>query len=221
MEMTQLTTPRRAHPRHETMPLAGEILWKRLPGLRISGHSFKRQHPIAGHIVDFACVQHKLVIELDSSVRRRPEEIERSRQRTMELMQQGWTVIRLADADIAERLEQVITTITRHLPILPRKAGEVDRTKSGPEGAPAPNTPSVRCADSSPALRGSKDEHSSLHRKAGDVDRTKPGPEGAGPVGGRAPTPPQSAMRTALPQGGGARRHVSASSALRHSPDEP
>ncbi|WP_339747344.1 endonuclease domain-containing protein [uncultured Maricaulis sp.] len=158
MEMTQLATPRRAHPHHETTPLAGKILWERLRGRRISGHRFERQHPITGYIVDFACVRHQLVIELDGNTHRRPEEIERSRLRTMELMQQGWTVIRLADADIAERLEQVITTIARHLPILPRKAGEVDRTKSGPEGASPPHTPSVRCADSSPAQRGSKDE---------------------------------------------------------------
>ncbi|WP_417482965.1 endonuclease domain-containing protein [Maricaulis sp.] len=157
MEMTQLTTPQRAHPRHETMPQAGKILWERLRGRRISGHRFERQYPIAGYIVDFACVRHKLVIELDGNAQRRPEAVERSRLRTMELMQQGWTVLRLANTDINERLEQVITTITRHLPILPRKAGEVDRTRSGPEGASAPNTPSVRCADSSPATRGSMD----------------------------------------------------------------
>ncbi|WP_417484624.1 endonuclease domain-containing protein [Maricaulis salignorans] len=163
------------------MPLAGNILWERLRGRRVSGHRFKRQHPIAGHIVDFACVQHKLVIELDRGVRRRPEEVERSRQRTMQLMQQGWTVIRLADADITERLEQVITTITRHLPVLPRKAGEVDRTRSGPEGASPPNTPTVHCVDSSPATRRSMDVPSVLPRKAGEVDRTRSGPEGASP----------------------------------------
>jgi very-short-patch-repair endonuclease len=161
MEMTQLTTPRRVHPRHETMPQPANILWERLRERQISGHRFKRHYPIAGHIVDFACVPHRLVVELENSAHRHPDEIERDRQRTMALIQQGWTVIRLADADIADRLEQVITTITRHLPILPRKAGEVDRTRSGPEGvgleeAASPSAPSVRCADSSPALRGSK-----------------------------------------------------------------
>ena len=170
MDMTQLTTPRRARPRHEAIPQAGIILWDRLRERRISGHRFERQYPIAGYIVDFACVRHKLVIELDGRTHRRPEEVERSRLRTMELMQQGWTVLRLAKTDIDERLEQVITTITRHLPILPRRAGEVDRTKSGPEGAAAeitsPFAPSVRCADSSPARRGSKNTPC-LHRKAG------------------------------------------------------
>lgn len=161
MDMTRLTMTRPTHPRQKAMPRAANVLWERLRERQISGHRFKRHYPIAGHIVDFACVRHRLVVELENSAHRHPDEIERDRQRTMELMQQGWTIIRLANTDIADRLEQVITTITRHLPILPRKAGEVDRTRSGPEGAgpegaSVPPAPSVRCADSSPAARGSK-----------------------------------------------------------------
>jgi very-short-patch-repair endonuclease len=157
MEMTQLTTTEIARRRRKTMPLASRILWQRLRAGRISGHKFRRQHPIGGYIVDFACLKQKLVIELDSGARPTDETQQRDRRRMLDLMHEGWTVLRLAESDVFNRLEQVIATVARHLPAepsLPRKAGEVAR-RSGPEGALAP---SAHCADSSPALRGSTDE---------------------------------------------------------------
>lgn len=163
MEMTQthLTTTEIARRRRKTMPLAARILWQHLRAGRISGHKFRRQHPIGGYIVDFACLRHKLVIELKDGTRLTGDALQRDRRRMLDLMHEGWTVLRLAESDIFNRLEQVIATVARHLPAepsLPRKAGEVDRTKSGPEGAAPPNTPSARYADSSPTTRKSPDE---------------------------------------------------------------
>jgi very-short-patch-repair endonuclease len=40
-------------------------LWYRLRGHRFEGYKFKRQVPIGPYIVDFACLNHALVIELD------------------------------------------------------------------------------------------------------------------------------------------------------------
>lgn len=119
MEMTQLTTTEIARRRRKTMPLASRILWQRLRASRISGHSFRRQHPIGGYIVDFACLKHKLVIELDTGARPTDETLQRDRRRMLDLMHDGWTVLRLAESDIFNRLDQVIATITRHLPPLP------------------------------------------------------------------------------------------------------
>ena len=117
MEMTQtpLTTTEIARRRRKTMPLASRILWQRLRAGRICGHKFRRQHPIAGYIVDFACVQHKLVIELDTGARPTGEAQQRDRRRMLDLMHEGWIVLRLAESDIFDRLDQVIATITRHL----------------------------------------------------------------------------------------------------------
>ena len=116
MDMTQLTTPRRARPRHEAIPQAGIILWDRLRERRISGQRFERQYPIAGYIVDFACVRHKLVIELEDGPRPTGDALQRDRRRMLDLMHEGWTVLRLAESDVFNRLDQVIATITRHLP---------------------------------------------------------------------------------------------------------
>ena len=115
MEMTQLTTTEIARRRRKTMPLAARTLWQRLRAGRISGHKFRRQHPIGGYIVDFACLRHKLVIELDTGARPTDEAMQRDRRRMLDLMHEGWTVLRLAESDIFNRLDQVIATITRHL----------------------------------------------------------------------------------------------------------
>ena len=121
MDMTQarLTTTEIARRRRKTMPLAARILWQSLRAGRISGHKFRRQHPISGYIVDFACLRHKLVIELDTGARPTDEAQQRDRRRMLDLMHEGWTVLRLAESDIFNRLDQVIATITRHLPPLP------------------------------------------------------------------------------------------------------
>lgn len=118
MEMTQatLTTTEIARRRRKTMPLAARILWQRLRAGRICGHKFRRQHPIAGYIVDFACLRHKLVIELEAGPRLTGDALQRDRRRMLDLMHEGWTVLRLAESDVFNRLDQVIATITRHLP---------------------------------------------------------------------------------------------------------
>ncbi|WP_417478505.1 endonuclease domain-containing protein [Maricaulis sp.] len=117
MEMTQthLTTTELARRRRKTMPLASRILWQRLRAGRIAGHKFRRQHPISGYIVDFACLKHKLVIEIEPNPRPTGEALQRDRRRMLDLMHEGWTVLRLAESDIFNRQDQVIATITRHL----------------------------------------------------------------------------------------------------------
>ncbi|MDD5055567.1 MAG: endonuclease domain-containing protein [Candidatus Peribacteraceae bacterium] len=40
-------------------------LWSRLRNHRFHGYKFRRQHPIGRWIADFACIDRKLVIELD------------------------------------------------------------------------------------------------------------------------------------------------------------
>jgi very-short-patch-repair endonuclease len=40
-------------------------LWNELRAHRLMGLGFRRQVPIAGYIVDFACTDHRLVVEVD------------------------------------------------------------------------------------------------------------------------------------------------------------
>src|SRR3546814_4480211 len=40
-------------------------LWQSLRGKQLDGAKFRRQHPFGDYILDFACIERKLVVELD------------------------------------------------------------------------------------------------------------------------------------------------------------
>ena len=44
---------------------AEQALWRLLRCRQISGLKFRRQHPFGDYIVDFVCLENKLVIEVD------------------------------------------------------------------------------------------------------------------------------------------------------------
>ena len=44
---------------------AESLVWKRLRGCQVRGYKFRRQHPFGDFILDFVCLEAKLVIEID------------------------------------------------------------------------------------------------------------------------------------------------------------
>ncbi|MHB1291125.1 MAG: endonuclease domain-containing protein, partial [Sulfuricella sp.] len=44
---------------------AEQALWKRLRGCQVKGRKFRRQHPFGNFILDFVCLEAKLVVEID------------------------------------------------------------------------------------------------------------------------------------------------------------
>ena len=49
----------------QNMTPAERTLWQHLRGKRLGGYKFRRQQPFGGYILDFVCVDAKLVIEID------------------------------------------------------------------------------------------------------------------------------------------------------------
>ncbi len=88
-------------------------LWGHLRGRRLDGLKFRRQVPIAGYITDFACVDAKLIIELDGSQHADREEADASR--TEALQRVGYDVIRFWNADVMENMDGVLSTILEHI----------------------------------------------------------------------------------------------------------
>lgn len=62
-------TTQRARELRARQTKAESLLWQVLRGRRLCGLKFRRQFPIEPWIVDFACVEHKLVVELDGGYR--------------------------------------------------------------------------------------------------------------------------------------------------------
>lgn len=67
-------------------------LWQHLRNRRFMGLKFRRQFPIGPYVVDFVCLSHKLVIELDGG--QHVQQLDYDNQRTEYLEHFGFRVLR-------------------------------------------------------------------------------------------------------------------------------
>ena len=86
-------------------------LWRHLRLRQIAGFKFRRQHPACGYILDFACIELKLAIELDGG--QHADKIEADEVRTKALNQAGWQVLRFWNNDVLANTEAVLSEIHR------------------------------------------------------------------------------------------------------------
>ncbi len=104
------------------MTNAEVILWSRLRRKIVHGRKFRRQHPIGPYIADFACVPACLIVEVDGVTHSTDAEVSHDQRRDTFLNKQGWRVMRIANEDIYENLDNVLEEIFRRVPP-PRPSG--------------------------------------------------------------------------------------------------
>lgn len=92
---------------------AETILWSRLRGRQLDGQKFRRQHPIKAYVVDFACVEVRLVVEVDGATHSTDAEREHDEIRSRVLTREGWRIIRVSNNDIYRNLHGTLETILR------------------------------------------------------------------------------------------------------------
>ncbi|MGQ0676681.1 MAG: endonuclease domain-containing protein [Rhodospirillales bacterium] len=92
---------------------AEKRLWSALRGRRLSQYKFRRQHPVGRFIVDFACIEAKLIVELDGG--QHASQARRDEKRTRELEASGYRVLRFWNNDALANAEGVLTVILRRL----------------------------------------------------------------------------------------------------------
>lgn len=91
---------------------AEQILWNRFRNRQLVGLNFRRQAVIERRFVaDFYCHEHLLIIELDGSIHNLPDVQVADDERQQRLESAGYTVIRFANRDIRQNLDQVLATI--------------------------------------------------------------------------------------------------------------
>jgi very-short-patch-repair endonuclease len=88
-------------------------LWNELRAHRLMGLGFGRQLPVAGYIVDFACPEHKIIVELDGSQHARGDAVEYDHHRSQILTSLGWTVLRFWNDDVLRDMDNVCEHIVR------------------------------------------------------------------------------------------------------------
>ncbi|NSZ62434.1 endonuclease domain-containing protein [Agrobacterium tumefaciens] len=82
-------------------------LWNAIRAHRLEQISFRRQMPIAGFIVDFACS------EVDGSQHTSEAALRYDQARTARLQEDGWTVLRFWNEDILRDIDNVCLHIIR------------------------------------------------------------------------------------------------------------
>lgn len=110
---------------HITLPLAKEmrkestraelILWEELRKGKL-GFRFRRQHLIGNYIADFACLEKRLVVEVDGEYHNSNDQKERDFERTNEIEQKYFfKVIRFTNEEVINDLGNVIKNIKEQL----------------------------------------------------------------------------------------------------------
>jgi very-short-patch-repair endonuclease len=88
---------------------AEKLLWSRLRGRRLEGFKFRRQVWIGPFIVDFLCVEARLVVEADGS--QHGENAEYDIRRSEIFAEKGYRVIRFWNNEVAGNVEGVLSAI--------------------------------------------------------------------------------------------------------------
>jgi len=88
-------------------------LWSKLRRRQVDGFYFRRQAPVGSYVVDFICLEQKLVVEIDSS--QHASEQAADAKRTAWLMREGYRVLRFWNNEVLANSEAVIERIRLNL----------------------------------------------------------------------------------------------------------
>ena len=92
---------------------AERTLWKYLRAHRMAGHKFRRQFVIEPYIVDFICLEKRLIVEADGGQHLEQESDDRTRTEYLESL--DYRVLRFWNHDILRDTQAVLETIRSNL----------------------------------------------------------------------------------------------------------
>ncbi|MDO8750034.1 MAG: endonuclease domain-containing protein [Dehalococcoidia bacterium] len=88
-------------------------LWAHLRLRQIEGHKFRRQRPIGPYIVDFVCLQRRLVIEVDGSQHMQRASLDARRDAWLASV--GFMVLRFWDNQVLNEMAAVTEAVAEAL----------------------------------------------------------------------------------------------------------
>ena len=91
-----------------------QLLWYKIRSRQLRNYRFRRQHPIGRYIVDFICLETKLIIELDGG--QHADQKKYDNIRDIFLTQQGFNILRFWNNEVLNNLDGVLLNINQHLP---------------------------------------------------------------------------------------------------------
>ncbi len=96
-----------AHKLRKSMTKAEVSLWKYVLKGKKLGVIFRRQRPIGKYVVDFICLELKLIIEVDGESHNHPEIYENDLIRQKYLENLGFTVLRFTDEEVLKSINSI------------------------------------------------------------------------------------------------------------------
>jgi very-short-patch-repair endonuclease len=93
---------------------AEKLLWQYICAKQLTV-KFNRQHIIGDYIVDFVCIEKKLVVEVDGGYHSEYEQIEKDEFRTERLNEMGFAVTRFSNEEVLGNTPSVINIIKNKL----------------------------------------------------------------------------------------------------------
>ena len=100
---------KRAQELRKNMTIAEKKLWNILRHDRFNGLRFRRQVPLGSYIVDFACFEAKIIIELDGSQHLEQMDYDENRTRYLEML--GYKVLRFWNREVLNNIDAVLEVI--------------------------------------------------------------------------------------------------------------
>jgi 5-methyltetrahydrofolate--homocysteine methyltransferase len=94
---------------------AEKMLWNVLSNKGIENYKFRRQHIVGEYIVDFICLEKRLIIEVDGAIHNDLAQIEHDKHRTEWLESKGFKVIRFTNNQVLSDFFNTIEKIRKGL----------------------------------------------------------------------------------------------------------
>jgi adenine-specific DNA-methyltransferase len=94
---------------------AEQRLWYFLRDRRMGGYKFRRQHPVGNYIADFACIEGRLIVELDGGHHAEIFQQEKDEVKTAFFTQRGFRVLRFWNHQVLNDTQAVLEEILRVL----------------------------------------------------------------------------------------------------------
>ncbi len=88
-------------------------LWGALRARRFEKYKFRRQHPFENYVLDFVCLEQRVVVEVDGG--QHQEQAEADRRRTIVLERAGFRVVRFWNNEVLQEFDAVLQALLRVL----------------------------------------------------------------------------------------------------------
>jgi leucyl-tRNA synthetase len=95
---------------------AENLIWQNVRDRKINNLKFRRQHPIAGFIPDFVCLEKSIIIEIDGGYHNEEEQIKFDKAREEWLKEYGFTMLRFTNEEVINNVSSVLQKIKVFVP---------------------------------------------------------------------------------------------------------